>query len=485
MTWVDLDNQIVQGAGMSIPQIFAAEGEPGFRQRETAALQALVQNRHQVVSLGGGALLDENNRILAESAGLVLCLSASLETLSARVAEDGSIRPLIADGGLVELLERRAAHYTSFTYQLEVTNLEIEQAAWQAQVKLGAFHVRGMGVGYDARVEAAGLDRVGEYLRHRKLNGPIALVSDEHVASLYAERVLASLRESGYPARLIVIPPGEAFKRIETVNGLWDGFLDAGLERGSTALALGGGVVGDLVGFAAATYLRGVRWVALPTSLLAMVDASLGGKTGADLPRGKNLIGAFHPPALVLADPGVLRSLPEIELRSGLAEVVKHGVIGDQWLFELCSRGWDAVNKNLDEIVRRAMAVKIKVIEEDPYERGQRAALNLGHTLGHAVELASDFRLRHGQAVAIGMVTAARLSERLGLAQSGLTQRIESVLLGLGLPTEIPDDLSRDQILNALRVDKKRAGGKARLALPVRIGEVQVGIMVDDIELLP
>jgi 3-dehydroquinate synthase len=484
MPWIDLDEQIVQGAGMAIPQIFSAEGEAGFRLRETAALRSAAQKSRQVVSLGGGALLDPENRRLAEAAGSVLCLYAPLETLSARIAEDGDTRPLLANAGLADLLERRSAHYASFPRQLDLTHLDMEQAAWQAQVSLGAFQVHGMGAGYDVRAEMGCLVDIGEHLRIRGFNSPLALVSDEHVAGFYAEGVLTSLERAGYPARLVVIPAGEAVKTIQTVNQLWEGFLDAGLERGSTVLALGGGVVGDLAGFAAATFLRGVRWVAIPTTLLAMVDASLGGKTGADLPRGKNLIGAFHPPVLVLADPAVLGSLPEAELLSGLAEVVKHGVIGDPGLFELCSRGLGVVSENLAEIVRRAMAVKIKVIQDDPYERGQRAALNLGHTLGHAVELASDFRLRHGEAVAIGMVAAARLSERLGLAQPGLAQQIESVLLGLGLPSEIPGDLTRSQIIDAMRVDKKRAGGKARLALPVRIGEVKVGIMIEDAELL-
>jgi len=230
--------------------------------------------------------------------------------------------------------------------------------------------------------------------------------------------------------------------------------------------------------------LRGVAWVAAPTSLLAMVDASLGGKTGADLPRGKNLVGAFHPPRVVLADPTTLASLPEAELRSGLAEVVKAGVIGDEALFRLCAQGWEAVLEALDTLVRRSMAVKIRVIQEDPYEKGQRATLNLGHTIGHALEAGSGYRLRHGEAVAIGMVAAARLSERLGIAQVGLAEEIAATLSSLGLPVAAPPGMDWETILQGMHVDKKRFSGVLRFALPERIGAVRVGVEVNDTELI-
>jgi 3-dehydroquinate synthase len=378
------------------------------------------------------------------------------------------------------LLQQRAAHYASFPIQLDTGDLSLAEAVWQAQARLGMFHVSGMGAGYDVRVADGGLDDLGVMLHSLRLKGPLALVSDENVAPLYAERALESLRQADYTAGAAVIPTGEQHKTVASVMQIWQAFLAGGLERGSTVIALGGGVVGDLAGFAAATYLRGVPWVAVPTTLLAMVDASLGGKTGADLPQGKNLVGAFHPPSLVLADPSVLVTLPEVELRNGLAEVVKHGVLADPVLFELCSRGWQAVRSNLEEIVRRAIAVKIRVILEDPYERGPRATLNLGHTLGHAIESASDYRLKHGEAVAIGMHYAARLSERLGLASASLAEVIAVTLRGLGLPTEPPPGLDQQRIFNGVGLDKKRLGGKARWVLPVRIGEVRWGIEVDD-----
>jgi 3-dehydroquinate synthase len=354
------------------------------------------------------------------------------------------------------------------------------------------FRIQGMAeaknpgsAGYDVRVQPGGLDSLGEMLRQRRMAGPVVVVSDQNVTERYARRVEKALQSSGYKISLAVIEAGENHKTMQTISGLWEAFMTAGIERGSTIVALGGGVVTDQAGFAAATYLRGVRWVAVPTTLLGMVDASLGGKTGVDLPQGKNLVGAFHAPALVLADPQILSTLPIGELRSGLAETIKHGILADPRLLDCCTglKKLDdphELETRLPEIVRRGMAVKIQVIEADPFEQGRRAALNLGHTIGHAIELASGFRLRHGEAVAIGMVVEARLAEEMGLAEPGLSETIASLLADVGLPTEIPKDLATDKILQAMEMDKKRAGSKVRFALPVRVGEVKVGVEVDD-----
>jgi 3-dehydroquinate synthase len=304
-------------------------------------------------------------------------------------------------------------------------------------------------------------------------------VTDANVER-YAQRVAASLRGSGLPVRISIIPPGEANKSLATVNFLWEEFLAGGLERGSTVVAVGGGVVGDVAGFAAAAYLRGAAWVCLPTTLLAMVDASIGGKTGIDLRAGKNLAGAFHAPRLVVADPEVLATLPEQELRAGLAEVVKAGVIGDAGLFEMCKNltGF----QNLSGLVNRAMAVKARIVAEDPREQGRRAVLNFGHTVGHAVEHVSGYVLRHGEAVAIGMVAEARLAERMGVAETGLAREIEACLRGLGLPVEIPAGMERAAVLAAMALDKKKAGGRVKFALPVKIGRVVTGVIVDKLD---
>lgn len=493
LPFYDLDELISDNAGMDIPQIFALEGESGFRQRESEALERVALGGATVIALGGGALLRPENRRLAEESGQVVCLSADSEILAGRLAKEAETRPLLSSTGqesevggdyrqrLQELLEKRSAHYASFGLKIDTSHLAPGEAAWETQVRLGRFYVTGMGAGYPVVAAPGGLAELGRRLLELGLGGPLALVSDTNVAPLHAQAVLDVLQGAGYMVKLVQIPAGEQHKNLKTLEYLWQGFLAAGIERGSTVLALGGGVVGDLAGFAAATFLRGVRWVVLPTSLLAMVDASLGGKTGMDLPQGKNLVGAFHPPALVLADPDTLATLPQSELRNGMAEVVKHGVIGDATLFEMCESGWNTVQANLVEIVRRGMAVKVHVIQIDPYEQGQRAALNLGHTLGHAIELASDFRLGHGEAVGIGMVAVARLAERRALAEAGLAQRIANALERLGLPIETPADLDRERVIAGIGVDKKRKGGKVRLAVPLRVGEVVVGVTLEEV----
>ncbi|HLE14161.1 MAG TPA: bifunctional shikimate kinase/3-dehydroquinate synthase, partial [Anaerolineales bacterium] len=381
ITFYDLDAEIEARSGHPIPRIFAEEGESGFRQRERAELNRLLgTGENSLIALGGGALTDASTRKLVENRGPVLLLSASPEILHRRLQTDPAApRPLLAGdtaSQLESLLARRADHYASFPIWLDTSALNLDQAAWKAQVLLGMFRIHGMGQPYDVRVAPGGVDQIGEMIASRGLRGPVVLVSDETVGALYAARVAKSLEAAGYPSRTALIPPGESQKTHPTIVRLWESFLDAGVERGSTAIALGGGVVGDLTGFAAATWMRGIPWVYLPTTLLAMADASLGGKTGIDLPQGKNLVGAFHPPRLVLADPDTLTTLPAAELCSGLAEVVKHAVIGDPLLFDLLT-----ANSHLPmaDIVRRSMAVKVGIIQADPFEKGLRAALNLGH----------------------------------------------------------------------------------------------------------
>lgn len=475
-----------------------------FRDYERKTLSKILAGADGVIALGGGALLDKQNRTMVENAGQVLCLTAPVEVLWGRIQRSKIIRPLLTDQyaknnpsnsranqdkhsdhdylRLQSLIQQRADHYASFENQLDTSSGSMDVLTWEAQIQLGAYRVTGMGRPYSIRIVNSGRRRIGQLMMELGINGSVGLVCDTNVAALYSAAVIQSLETSGFPTHLIVIPPGEENKNISILQKMWSEFLAAGLERGSTLVALGGGVVGDLTGFAAATYLRGIRWVAVPTTLLAMVDASLGGKTGADMPQGKNLIGAFYPPDLVLADPEVLGTLPDLEMRSGLAEVVKHGILGDPALFEICEQGWSNVNLHLSEIVSRAMAVKVKVVSEDPYEQGKRAILNLGHTLGHAIERASDYSLRHGECVAIGMVAATKVSIKHGYAKPELQTRIERTLTGLGLPVGIPQYLHRESILSGIKVDKKKKAGKVRLVLPVDIGDVRIDFAIDRVE---
>ena len=485
LPFFDLDVEIEKRWGCTIAEIFELHGEAAFRQAEKQEIEQHLVHREAVIALGGGALVNPVVRGLVQDSGTVLCLytdpSELLDRLSADTSdgEQNHLRPLLAGDAaskLADLLSQRAEHYASFPLQLDTTRLEPDRAAWEAQILLGRFRVGKVIQPYDVCIQSGGINSVGRMISLRGLHGPVALVADSNTAPLYTPRVVASLESIGLSPEVIVVSAGESFKTLATVQQLWDGFLDAGLERSSTVIALGGGVTGDLAGFAASTYMRGIRWVNLPTTLLAMVDSSLGGKTGVDIPRGKNLVGAFHPPAFVLADPDILSTLPEAEIRSGMAEAIKHGIIGDPGLLEKCP----VFKSEIGEFVSRAMAVKIRIIEDDPYEVGVRAALNLGHTVGHAVELVSGYRLRHGEAVAIGMVVEARLAERMELAEQGLSLHIQSYLAGVNLPVAIPGDLDRVAILRAIGVDKKKARGRVRFALPTRIGQVQIGIDVPD-----
>ncbi len=508
MPFVDLDEMIETAAGRKIREIFASDGEAAFRSMESAALARAVADAPAVIGLGGGALLKPENRAMAEAAGEILCFEADAATLEARVARAPGVRPLLQTGAadtnlsenkplpgkpVAQLLAERATHYASFRRRVKVSDRPPEQTANAAQTALGAYRVTGMGTAYHVRADENLLDKLGMFFKEVGGGGRTVVVGDTNTLPLYGERAAASLRAQGIDVSLAAVPAGETHKTIATVSVLWSEFLKADIERGDIVIALGGGVVGDLTGFAAATWLRGVRWISMPTTLLAMVDSGIGGKTGADLPEGKNLIGAFHPPALVLADTATLASLPLRELRCGLAEAVKHAVIGDPGLigllphFEFCRKAAaHDVCACLDgaewlaSFVARAMAVKIDIIREDPFEQGRRAALNLGHTFGHGIEQASGFSVQHGEAVAIGTVLEARLAENLGLADQGLAERLAGIFAALGLPVSVPPGIDAASVMTAMRHDKKKEGGKVRFALPAAIGDVRTGIVADD-----
>jgi shikimate kinase / 3-dehydroquinate synthase len=486
--FIDIDEEIVRDCGRSIVDIFNLEGEDGFRALEHAAIEKQINAHPNVIALGGGALLNQNTREIVEKSGKVLLLNADHRTLCERIEKTSPNRPLLSHPDqspewlLSQLLEHRKIHYASFVDQLETADQFVDELVFKAQVKLGIFHLSGMGKDYDVLVLENGLTELGNILKVTGINNRLSIVTDENVANFFMEPVVASLSQEGFDVHPVVIKPGESNKTVHTLNYLWDSFAEARLERGSAILALGGGVVGDLAGFAASTFMRGIQWVPLPTTLLAMIDASIGGKTAADLLGGKNLIGAFHAPSLVLTDPCVLDSLPLEECRSGVAEVVKHGIIADENLFGICQKGWNEINLHRSEVVKRAIAVKVRIIQEDPYEKGKRAVLNFGHTIGHALELASNYHLRHGEAVAIGMVKAAEISVNLGIAEKGLDGVIRDTLVKLGLPVAIPEDLDRKKIIHAIHIDKKRLDGMPKFVLPVSIGKVLWGIELGSFE---
>jgi len=333
--------------------------------------------------------------------------------------------------------------------------------------------------GYDIHVGTSLLDRAGELISCACEGKAAAVVTNRRIGALYADRLVQSLANAGISARVITIPAGERYKMLSTVARIYEKLLDQRLDRGGMVIGLGGGVVGDLAGFAAATYLRGVDFVQVPTSLLAQVDASVGGKTGVNLSRGKNLVGAFHQPKLVLIDVSVLRTLPGRELRSGLAEVIKHGIIRDGEYFGFLETNLRTIKRQdpavLEHTIARSCEIKADVVRQDERESGLRRILNFGHTVGHAVESLTAYRgIRHGEAVAVGMVTSALASREMGLASGDLVDRIVGILQAAGLPHKLPPGIGHAEIVAAMGLDKKVAHGKLHAVLVRSIGSAFV-----------
>ena len=482
--FIDLDKRIVTQSGQSIPDIFAAEGEAGFRAREADALRgAAAEPMPCVISLGGGALLNPDNRAIAEATGQIVFIDADIRQLEMRCARRPNTRPLINASAtpIAQLLTQRAAHYASFTTRVSTSDASPEVTANAVQTTLGLYTVTGMKPTYDIRIGSGLLSRIGELVDAFDIGKKALVVGDTNTIPLYGARVVEALRAKGITATSITIPAGEATKTIATVGKLWSAFAKAGIERKNAVIALGGGVVGDLTGFAAATWMRGIRWVNVPTTLLSMVDSSIGGKTGADLLEGKNLIGAFHAPSLIVIDTLVLSTLPAAEFRCGLAEAIKHVIIsGPGLLGKLTRFSMLPDAQQLVMFVTRIMNVKIGIIAQDPYEKGCRAMLNLGHTVGHALEQLTNFTVPHGNAVAIGTVAEARLAEAAGLAAKGFADSIAKFFASVGLPTTLPPNISIAKLRKAMLRDKKTADGKIRFALPVALGDVRINQVIDD-----
>ena len=326
---------------------------------------------------------------------------------------------------------------------------------------------------YPVLVEAGALERLGRIVDERLAGRRVAMVADDAVLALYRAGRLGPVTWAG---ETLPFPPGEASKTRETWAALTDRLLGLGFGRDSGLIALGGGVAGDLAGFVAATYMRGVPYIQVPTSLLAMLDASVGGKTGVDTSEGKNLIGAFHPPVAVLSDPRVLATLPERDYRGGMAEAVKHGLIADREYFRWIEREVEALLRRdpevLEHLVRRSVEIKAEVVSADERETGRRAILNAGHTVAHALERATGYALPHGEAVGLGLIAECELATRMGRAAPAVGERVAGLLRHLGLPTRLPAPIGPGRVLEAMAADKKNRAARLRFALPSALGEM-------------
>ncbi|GAB4274466.1 MAG: bifunctional shikimate kinase/3-dehydroquinate synthase [Candidatus Promineifilaceae bacterium] len=481
LQFVDTDELIVARDGRSIPDIFQQSGEAAFRRWERHIAQELAEASHLVVATGGRMLLDDENAALLQRNGRVVCLTATPDAILARLAGDNN-RPLLAGENpkekILALLAEREVGYGRFP-QLHTTGKEIPAIVTEIIDMLNMTPLQQLPITHPQGHYPVwlGSQLLGNVRQLANISGPYAVITDENVGPLYAAAHFPDAQT------VITLPAGEQYKNLESVRQIYDQLFAAGLDRKGTLVALGGGVIGDMTGFVAAIYMRGIDFVQCPTTLLAMVDASVGGKTGVDVPQGKNLIGAFKQPTAVIADITTLQTLPKAEFAAGMAEVIKHGLINAPELFAQLAQGeteWTQAlsNARLQALVYRAIQVKRDVVQDDPFEQGKRALLNLGHTFGHAVEQVSQYQIRHGEGVAMGLVCAANLSTRLGLAAADLQGRIESVLLKTGLPVRIPTHFSAEALYKAMGTDKKKAAGKLRFVLIRDVGDC---VLVGDV----
>ena len=494
--FADIDELVESRAGMTIPEIFAKEGESVFRELESEVLHEVAQWPNMVVATGGGIVQDPENRAVMQRTGAVVCLEAQPSTILARmVAEDSDAteRPLLSSGDplarIAALKSGRQAAYAIADWTITTDHLAMEKVATEAQsgaehgwqrVADGqllersgddaeadvAFTVRTETASYPIIVAPGALETLGRRMSEVGLTGRACVITDSEIPGHLRETALGSLNEAGFDPVILEVPAGETSKSLAQAGELF-GLLGAHrIERRDTIVALGGGVAGDLAGYVAASHLRGVAFVQAPTTLLAMVDASIGGKVAIDLPIGKNLVGAFHQPRLVVSDTRALNSLPPRHLTAGWAEVIKTGAIFDADLFDYLEANAESILAGDEEMrahaVLRCSAIKGRVVSLDERETtGLRARLNLGHTLGHAIESTLEYTgILHGEAVAIGMAFAAHLAEKVGSITPAERDRQIALLDAYGLPTTAPSGVDIERIRAALAVDKKVAQGR-------------------------
>jgi 3-dehydroquinate synthase len=476
--FVDIDEAIVAMAGLPIPDLFA-QGEAIFRQWERQAIAAHAHDEHTVIATGGGAVAQDDTRGLLVALGPVVCLTAPPEVLWARAGADPN-RPLgQSQDSFYARLAARQAIYDRFPLRFDTSQAPPDEVAAAIAAQLAETRVE-VALGdraYTIDVAPGCLWRLPLVLPGDP--GACLVVTDDGVPQAYVDTAMHALHYAGWRPALEVLPAGEGTKSLSNAERLYDACVRLGLRRHQPIVALGGGVVGDLAGFVAATYQRGVPFVQVPTTLLAQIDSSVGGKVAVNHPRGKNLIGAFYQPVHVLADVATLATLSDREYRAGLAELLKYGVILDEVLFSTVEGNVENLLARdlglLSRLVARCCKLKAQVVAEDEREApgGPRGWLNFGHTLGHAVETVAGYGTwLHGEAVAIGMAAAGRLAAARGSWSREEAERLTRTLAALGLPTRLPD-LPADELEAAMARDKKNRAAGVTLILPTRVGHVR------------
>ena len=501
LDFVDADAEIEAAAGLTIPEIFARHGEAHFRDGERRVISRLLGERQRVLATGGGAYMQKATRERIAGTAVSIWLKADADVLLRRVRKRSN-RPMLNTPDPEDTLKKLIAERYPIYAEADITVISrdgpheavIESILHELCVNLhdpsaplsdaASETVVAVELGdrrYDIRIGADLIGRAGEAIRDLDPRVACCIITDGNLEQLHLSRLEASLDAAGVRHSRVVIEPGEQSKSYESFARVCDAVIGARMERGDLIVAFGGGVVGDLAGFTASCVRRGMRFVQIPTSLLAQVDSSVGGKTAINSPHGKNLVGAFYQPSLVLADTGVLKTLDPREFRAGYAEIAKYGLIDDAKFFGWLERNWRSIfafGPELAEAIRHACQQKASVVARDETEQGDRALLNLGHTFGHALESLADFdtrRIVHGEGVAIGMACAYRFSARLGHASVADAARVEAHLREVGLPTRLRNvpglNLDPDALLDAMFQDKKVQRGALTFILARGIGQ--------------
>lgn len=499
--FIDTDDLLAERAGVPVGQALADYGEERFRQLEGEALRDAASREHVVVATGGGIVISEANRAFLREQGLTVYLQTSIETAWQRIQEhlngagEHAYRPLVAGPAgkqrLHDLLAARAAWYEQALVHIATDTITPESAASQIFVSALAAgqllasdsarissNLRVGGMISQAVIEWGSFCQLSAALQARSTQRRVFIVTDSSVGALYAVAVRALLEHAGLEPLLFTVPAGEGSKSFACFQQIIDWLVEHHAERSEPLVALGGGVVGDLTGYVAASYRRGVPLIQVPTTLLAQIDSSIGGKTGINHPLGKNLIGAFYQPELIFADPALLLTLPERAYREGWAEIVKTGVILDAELFAMLEeRLADLERRDADlltQVVARCIRMKMDVVQGDERDGGLRNILNYGHTFGHALETITTYGTwLHGEAVSIGMEVAGRIAVARGLISADELTRQRRLLQAIGLPIECPG-VDGEKILLAMQNDKKVQNGRTHWILPTRIGQAQM-----------
>ncbi len=496
--FIDLDSYIEKKAGKTVKEIFEYEGEESFRALEKTAIREVFSNNNLVVALGGGAIVNEENRSFIKNRAKIITLLADIDTVSQRV-EHKTHRPLLKGtdqkNTLVDLWEKRKDAYMGTDLQVCTMNKSVDSLAKHIISELGLEEIAYGRLNVEIPRNSHGYDilfddllKIHTTLKRLKLGRKVLILSQSGIPEQFVNRLKSALQYH-FEIHALTLDDGEKNKNFFSYQLIVQNLLSHKFERKDTIISLGGGVIGDMGGFAAATYYRGINYIQIPTTLLSMIDSSVGGKTGINVPEGKNLIGAFYQPNLVYIDVAHLETLPDKEFKSGLGELIKYALLGKQWdslivddegdtFFDFIDRNHQLIKDRdpeiLNKIIRHCLQIKANIVINDERESGIRMHLNLGHTFGHALEEVTNFeRYSHGEAVAIGIVCACYLAEQIDIFSHLHTNKVIDLMKAFEMDYQIPEDIDINAMMESMKHDKKVEQGQLKFILPrERIGSI-------------